>query len=106
MEKPEKEIGQILQRRRDNHPTERSAGCVFKNVNGRSAGRLIEEIGLKGKTIGEAQISEKHANFLINNGKAKANQIIELIDIIKKKAFAVKKIKLEPEIYFWGFNGR
>lgn len=62
-----------------------SAGSVFRNPDGLSAGKLIEDIGLKGYTIGGAQISEKHANFIVNNGNATYEDIISLINYIKEK---------------------
>ena len=98
----QKEIQNILKRRLQNHPRERSAGCVFKNISGRSAGRFIEQTGLKGKIIGGAQISVKHANFLINKNNAKASEIMKLIKEAQKRAKNKFNIALEPEIFFWG----
>jgi UDP-N-acetylmuramate dehydrogenase len=60
-----------------------SAGCIFKNPEGQSAGALIDQIGLKGRRIGNAQISEKHANFIVNLGGAKSEEIVALIELIK-----------------------
>ena len=77
-----------------------SAGSVFRNPTNDYAGRLIEEIGYKGKIIGGAQVSEKHANFIINNGNAKSEDIINLIDYIKqevKKHYDIDLV-LEQEI--------
>jgi len=88
-------------RRIENQPLDKpSAGSVFRNPDGMSAGKLIDDLGLKGYTIGGASISEKHANFIINDGEATYEDIIELIDLIKKK---VKKeynidLILEQEI--------
>ena len=62
-----------------------SAGSVFRNPEGLSAGKLIEDIGLKGYNIGGAQVSEKHANFIINTSNATYEDIISLIDYIKEK---------------------
>ena len=74
------------QRRVDSQPLDMpSAGSVFRNPEGLSAGKLIEDIGLKGYTIGGAQISNKHANFIVNVGGATYEDIIELIEYIKKK---------------------
>ncbi|MDL1956693.1 MAG: UDP-N-acetylmuramate dehydrogenase [Candidatus Desulfofervidus auxilii] len=75
-----------------------SAGCVFKNPDKASAGYLIEQAGLKGKKIGDAKISEKHANFIINTGKAKAKDVLELIKLIQTEVKKQTGIKLEPEI--------
>ena len=62
-----------------------SAGSVFRNPPNLSAGKIIEDLGLKGYTIGGAQISEKHANFIINKSNATYDDIISLIEYIKKK---------------------
>ncbi|MFA5070090.1 MAG: UDP-N-acetylmuramate dehydrogenase [Patescibacteria group bacterium] len=82
------------------HP---SAGCVFKNADGYIAGRLIDELGLKGKKIGQAQISEKHANYIINLGGATADQVAQLISYIKQQVRDKKKIQLQEEINYVGF---
>ena len=77
-----------------------SAGSVFRNPEGDYAGRLIEEIGYKGKKIGGAKVSEKHANFIINNGNAKGEEVIKLIEEIKqivKEKYNIE-LKLEQEI--------
>lgn len=89
------------QRRIDTQPLDMpSAGSVFRNPEGMSAGKLIEDIGLKGYTIGEAQISPKHANFIVNTGTATYEDIIELIEYIKKKVKETYNIELllEQEI--------
>ena len=75
-----------------------SAGCIFKNPDGHSAGRLIDEAGLKGLAIGNAQVSEKHANFIVNNGNASAQDVLELIKKIKLTVFEKTGVKLEKEI--------
>ncbi len=88
-------------RRVESQPLEYpSAGSVFRNPEGNFAGKLIEDYGMKGKTIGGAKVSEKHANFIINTGDAKAKDIIDLIHQIQAK---IKKetgieLKLEQEI--------
>ena len=88
-------------RRLESQPLDKpSAGSVFRNPEGLSSGKLIEELGLKGYTIGGASISEKHANFIINDGNATYEDIIELIELIKKKvkkAYGIDLI-LEQEI--------
>lgn len=75
----------------------KNAGSVFKNPEGNYAGRLIESLGLKGYTIGGAQISEKHANFIINIGNATGDDIRSLIKYIKDKVYDEYKIELELE---------
>ncbi|MBI4650648.1 UDP-N-acetylmuramate dehydrogenase [Candidatus Desantisbacteria bacterium] len=82
-----------------------SAGSIFKNPEGDSAGRIIEHLGLKGKTCGNAQISQKHANFIINTGGARANDVLELIELIKKTVYEKMGIKLDMEIEIIG-NGK
>ena len=83
----------------------RSAGSIFKNPSQKiAAGYLIDKANLKGFQIGGAQISEKHANFIINTGNASSNDVIELINIIKKKVYMLFKIKLELEIKLIGIK--
>ena len=80
------------------HP---SAGCIFKNPPGDSAGRLIDLCGLKGKGLGGASVSLKHANFLINKSKASAKDVLRLMRLIKKEVKRRFKINLHPEIKLW-----
>ena len=83
----------------------KSAGSIFKNPkNGPAAGFLIDDVGLKGLRIGDAEISTKHANFIINHGNAMASDIIELIQIIQKEVLKKHQISLDLEIKLLGFN--
>ncbi|MDD5606814.1 MAG: UDP-N-acetylmuramate dehydrogenase [Candidatus Pacebacteria bacterium] len=75
-----------------------SAGCIFKNPYKKSAGFLIDQAGLKGKTIGGAQISRVHANYIINFKKARARDVLELIKIIKKTVKKKFNVELKEEI--------
>jgi len=75
-----------------------SAGSIFKNPKGFSAGELIEGCGLKGKRIGNVKISEKHANFIVNLGGGKAKDVKKLINLAKKKIKEKFGITLEEEI--------
>lgn len=84
-------------RRLKKMPEGKSAGCIFRNPEEGSAGRIIEECGLKGHHIGGAFISDKHANFIINDGSAAFNDIMRLIRLIKSKA-ASRGIDLELEV--------
>lgn len=79
-----------------------SCGSVFKRPEGNYAGALIEASGLKGFTIGRAQVSEKHANFIINRGGATAEDVLALISHCRKTVFAESKILLEPEVIMVG----
>ncbi len=77
-----------------------SAGCVFKNPPQGSAGYLIDKAGLKGKKIGGACISSKHANFIVNTGQAKAADVLALMEFVQEKIEKETGIVLEPEIKF------
>ncbi len=91
--------------KREKQPQEPSAGSIFINPKPKSAGLLIEACGLKGKRIGGAQISEKHANFIVNLGRAKTKDVLELIALAQKKVKEKFKITLQPEIIILNENG-
>ena len=94
------------ERRRAKQPlTYPSAGSTFKRPEGYFAGALIEKNGLKGLTVGGAQVSEKHAGFVINRGGATAADVKALIGKIQKKVFENDGVMLEPEVIFTGRNG-
>jgi UDP-N-acetylmuramate dehydrogenase len=98
----EEQIKENLAHRNETQPGGASMGCMFKNPAGDSAGRLIEETGLKGLRIGGAQISEKHANFFVNDQDACAEDIRKLM---AKAWHAVNdqfNIRLEPEVELIG----
>lgn len=98
-------ISEIIQMRQEKHPLEYpSAGSIFKNSPGLPAGRLIEEMGLKGKLCGDAEVSPRHANFIVNKGKATAADILALIGFIQDKARKEKGIDLETEVIVVGEN--
>lgn len=92
----------LTYRKRTQPLTRPTAGCVFKNPEGGSAGRLIESVGLKGLRIGDAEVSEKHANFIINRGKASAEDVLRLIDHIRKRVARQTGIALELELKIMG----
>jgi len=95
---------QYLHLRREKQPLELpNAGSVFKNT-GQGAGRLIEGVGAKGWRIGDAQISEKHANFIVNLGEAKASEIKTLIREVQKAVKQKYGVELETEVVFLGFE--
>lgn len=79
-----------------------NAGSVFVNPPGESAGRLIEACGLKGARVGGAQISEVHANFIVNTGSATASDVIELIRLVRDSVEETHGIELRPEVKFLG----
>lgn len=81
---------------------EPSCGSVFKKIDGVGAGRLIASVGLQGKAIGGAQISNQHANFIVNKGGASAQDVRRLIDLVQQRVLAETGHKLEPEISFVG----
>ena len=91
---------QYYTQRRKHLPSGKSMGCVFKNPNGISAGKLIEGAGLKGLRIGGAVVSCVHANFILNDNGATSQQIKTLIGIVKNAVFAQYKIRLEEEIRY------
>ena len=90
---------EYTQKRRSSQPHEfPNAGSIFKRPDGGYAAKMIDECGLKGTSIGGAQVSEKHAGFIVNRGNAKAKDVLELIDIIKQRVFHRFGVILECEI--------
>ena len=83
-------------------PKEASAGCIFKNPKSIPAGRLIDELGLKGVRRGGAVVSSVHGNFIVNEGSATAADVLELIDFIKARAKAERGIELREEVEIIG----
>jgi UDP-N-acetylmuramate dehydrogenase len=92
---------QTLSQKSQNQPMN-SAGCVFKNPPGFFAGQIIDELGWKGKTIGDAQICPTHANFIVNNGQATAQNYLDLAKAVQADVFQKKGIKLDFEIKLVG----
>ncbi len=93
----------LIGRRKEKQPVGApSAGSVFKNPAGGYAGALIESAGLKGYRIGDAEVSEKHANFIVNKGRAIAKDVISLINVIKEKVKKEKGVALKLEIKIIG----
>lgn len=99
-DKLKKEANKILEKRRQRQPTNLpSAGCFFKNpASGKTAGELIEAAGLKGKSIGGAKISSKHANFIINHYKASAADILALMELVEETVSKMFNINLKREV--------
>ena len=96
-------VQDILAQRKNKHPLEyRNAGSIFKNPKNVPAGKLIEQVGLKGKRIGDAQVSEKHGNFIVNRGQATAEEILQLIGLIQQQVLAATGVALQTEVTIIG----
>ena len=94
---------ELLAKRKDSQPLDRpNAGSIFKNPKGDYAGRLIEASGLKGTRVGDAVVSEKHANFLVNDGAATARDMIRLIEQVRDRVLADHGVELELEVKLLG----
>jgi UDP-N-acetylmuramate dehydrogenase len=90
------------EKRRSSQPLgQKSAGCIFKNPPGASAGRMIDELGLKGFSVGDAQVSDRHANFFINAGQASAADMLSLIANVRERVRAGYGVNLENEVVVW-----
>ncbi|MCR5325076.1 MAG: UDP-N-acetylmuramate dehydrogenase [Lachnospiraceae bacterium] len=97
-------IAELAAKRREKQPLEYpSVGSTFKRPTGNFAGKLIEEAGLKGFSIGDAEVSEKHAGFIINKGKATSADIYSLIFEVQRRVYGHSGVKLEPEVKLLGF---
>lgn len=96
-------MNELNSRRRDKQPLNfASAGSTFKRPEGHFAGKLIEDCGLKGKTVGGAMVSEKHAGFVVNTGNATTDDILSVMEICKKEVKEKFLIDIEPEVRFIG----
>lgn len=93
-------------RRLEKQPLELpSAGSTFKRPEGYYAGKLIQDAGLQGLRIGGAEISRKHAGFVVNIGGATASDVVNLIHTVQQGVFDDAGVRLEPEVRMWGFDG-
>lgn len=109
LELPPKPFKEILagikvcnEKRRSSQPlNQKSAGCIFKNPPGGSAGRMIDELGLKGHRSGDAMVSDRHANFFVNSGSASCSDMLKLIEDVRERVRAAYGIDLENEVIFW-----
>jgi UDP-N-acetylmuramate dehydrogenase len=90
---------------RKGQPKQKSAGCAFKNPSGYSAGKLIDEAGLKGTKVGDAMVSLEHGNFIVNLGNARAEDVLALLDLIRHRISIQRTdaVALEIEWQLWGF---
>jgi len=109
LELPSKLYSEILkgiricnEKRRSSQPLgQKSAGCIFKNPPGVSAGRMIDELGLKGLSVGDARVSDRHANFFVNAGHAAAKDMLALIADVRERVLKSFGIELENEVVVW-----
>ena len=103
---PRAEIEQRMkafsEKRWGSQPAAPSAGCIFKNPGAIPAGRLVDELGLKGTRVGGAVVSAEHGNFIVNDGNATARDVLELISILKAKAKVERGIELHTEVEIIG----
>jgi UDP-N-acetylmuramate dehydrogenase len=93
----------ILKRNTTQPLTLPNSGSMFKNPQGTFAAKLIEQAGLKGKRVGNAQVSEKHANFIVNLGEAKASDVVTLVDLARRTVHQNTGVLLELEVKLVGF---
>jgi UDP-N-acetylmuramate dehydrogenase len=109
LELPAKPFKEILagikvcnEKRRSSQPlNQKSAGCIFKNPQGGSAGRMIDELGLKGYRVGDAMVSDRHANFFVNTGHASCADMLKLIDEVRERVRSAYGMELENEVIVW-----
>ncbi|MGB8457440.1 MAG: UDP-N-acetylmuramate dehydrogenase, partial [Candidatus Acidiferrum sp.] len=109
LELPSKPYREILkgiricnEKRRASQPLgQKSAGCIFKNPPGASAGRMIDDLGLKGLSVGDARVSDRHANFFVNAGKASAKDMLSLIADVRERVQKSFGVILEYEVVVW-----
>jgi UDP-N-acetylmuramate dehydrogenase len=109
LELPSKPFKEILQgiricneKRRASQPMgQKSAGCIFKNPPGSSAGRMIDELGLKGLAVGDAKVSDRHANFFVNAGHASSAEMLALIADVRERVRVAYGVTLENEVVVW-----
>jgi UDP-N-acetylmuramate dehydrogenase len=95
-------MNELNAKRREKQPFEPSAGSTFKRPEGYYAGMLIREAGLKGHRIGGAEVSDKHAGFIVNKGGATAEDVCRLMDLVRKTVYEKNGVWLEPEIEILG----
>jgi UDP-N-acetylmuramate dehydrogenase len=96
------EVKKLNAQRREKQPHQPSAGSTFKRPEGHFAGGLIEKAGLKGFSIGGAQVSEKHAGFVINTGNATAQDVCQLMHEVRNRVHEMAGVWLEPEVKILG----
>ena len=97
-----KRMNAFSRKRWDSQPAAPSAGCIFKNPLTIPAGKLVDELSLKGARVGGAYVSAEHGNFIVNDGTATAQDILELIELIRARALQERAIELETEVEIVG----
>jgi UDP-N-acetylmuramate dehydrogenase len=98
-----KKTKEIWMYKRNTQPLNtKNCGCIFKNPRGLSAGALIDQAGLKGFKVGGAEVSDKHANFIIAHPGCRADDVMNLVKLIREKVFDKNQILLESEVQVWG----
>ncbi len=95
-------LEESVAKRRASQPRESSAGCIFKNPKPLMAGKLVDELGLKNCSVGNARVSEDHGNFIVNSGDATASDVIALIEKIKATAKEARGVEMETEVQIVG----
>ena len=103
-EEIEKRMKEFSEKRWASQPAAPSAGCMFKNPAAIPAGRLIDELGLKGTRVGDAVVSAEHGNFLVNEGRATARDVLELIALLQARAREMRGIELHTEVEIIGVD--
>lgn len=98
----DKRMKTFSEKRWESQPAAPSAGCIFKNPGTIPAGKLIDELGLKGARVGDAMVSQEHGNFIVNEGQASAKDVLELIEVIRDRARKQRGIELETEVEIVG----
>jgi UDP-N-acetylmuramate dehydrogenase len=96
-----REMRELQMQRVRSQPGGRNAGCVFKNPSGGAAGKLIDELGLKGTRIGGAVVSPRHANFIVNDQGARAQDVLDLLDLVRARVAREAGVDLELEVRVW-----
>ncbi|WP_298782065.1 UDP-N-acetylmuramate dehydrogenase [uncultured Fretibacterium sp.] len=103
-ERIESELARFREARSAQPIGARSAGCSFKNPPGESAGRLLDRCGCKGMSVGGARVSERHANFIVNEGRATASDVLSLMQLCQATVLARTGVRLEPEVRVIGLD--
>src|SRR5213075_2718531 len=97
-----KKTKEIWMYKRNSQPlNSKNCGCIFKNPRGLSAGALIDQAGLKGMRVGGAEVSAKHANFIVAHPGCRAQDIHKLVKIIREKVYEKHDVHLESEVQIW-----